>query len=172
MGCCSSREVNENANLDYSKTHQFQMVTAIKGREVGDVVDLIEEGFVIDFRMPRFNYCAILHKAAEFKAKEIVEEVFKLKPDLKVDIEDSGGLTPLFYAVKAKDWDIMKFLLKKGANVNHKTKYHTKLEDVLPTEEKLRSKQLQDLKLKGYTPKEDSNMQRETEDFLFDEPEA
>jgi ankyrin repeat protein len=58
--------------------------------------------------MSRFNGTTPLHKAAEFGAKEILIELLNAKENL--DVQDNGGLTPIFYAVKAKDWDSMRLL--------------------------------------------------------------
>jgi ankyrin repeat protein len=167
MGCCGSRDYSDNKNYDFAKTHQFEMVYAIKNKDKSAVESLLADGFPVNFNMSRFNGTTPLHKAAEFGAKEILTELLNAKAN--VDDQDNGGLTPIFYAVKAKDWDSMRLLLKKGANVNHKSKYLTKLEDCMPSDEKERSKYMQELKVRGYIPKEDSNAQRDIEDDLFED---
>lgn len=171
MGCCNTRDPN-NVNLDFSKTHQFEMVCEIKAKDESKVKDMLDQGFGINFKMSKFNGCTILHKAIEFDALNILQMIFNRNVKIDLEAQDSGGLTPLFYAVKGQRWEIMHKLIKKGANVNHKTKYETKLEDCLPVAEKQRNKYLQELKLLGYIAKENSNAQRDIEDSLFDDTTA
>jgi hypothetical protein len=150
MGCCSSTRLEGDwEKIEYAKGNQFEIAFLVKTKNWAKVSAMIQKGFPIDFNMPRFNCCTLLHKAAQYGATEIVEELAKLKAD--IDSQDAKGLTPLFYAVREGDLKTMKLLVSLKADVNHLTLQQAKLEDYLPEEREVRTPILEELKVNGYT---------------------
>jgi ankyrin repeat protein len=150
MGCCNSRPLDFDC-LEFAKTNQYEMIFAIKSKDWTKVKGLIEKGFPVSYKMPREGSSTALHLAAQSEASEIVSELLKLNADL--ESEDAQGLTPIFYAVKAKSVGITKTLCSKGAKVNHQAKDNSKLEDYFPSDSETRSSFLQELTNRGYVLK-------------------
>jgi ankyrin repeat protein/Ran GTPase-activating protein (RanGAP) involved in mRNA processing and transport len=61
---------------------------------------------------------APIHVAAKFNKPEIIEQLLKNNPDIKVDARDEKGRTPLHWAVKPNHESVVKQLLDAGADVN------------------------------------------------------
>ncbi|XP_051818451.1 putative ankyrin repeat domain-containing protein 19 [Antechinus flavipes] len=57
-----------------------------------------------------------LHYVAFFQNVDMTAKLLHYKAD--IDAKNKEGLTPLFFAIRAKKFDIAEFLLKNGANVN------------------------------------------------------
>ena len=41
-----------------------------------------------------------------------------------IDIVDTNGQTPIYYAIKQNRFEMVEFLLKKGVNLKHEDKRH------------------------------------------------
>lgn len=150
MGCLRSSKLDGNwAKIEFAKGNQLEMAFLIKTKNWAKVSAMIDKGFPIDFKMPRFNCCTLLHKAAQYGATEIVAELAKLNADLNP--RDTKGLTPIFYAAIEGELKTMKLLIRLKADVNCLTLHRAKLEDYLPEELEVRTQILQELKANGYT---------------------
>lgn len=97
---------------------------ANKAAQNGDwkaVISLIEKGARPDVDMGP-DHISVLHFAAQANAKTMFLILHKSKlfiPPVDVNIEDSGGYTPLHWAARTHDVAIIYQLLKSGANINY-----------------------------------------------------
>ncbi|XP_051818446.1 ankyrin repeat domain-containing protein 7-like [Antechinus flavipes] len=57
-----------------------------------------------------------LHYVAFFRGIDMAAKLLQYKAD--IEAKNKEGLTPLFFAIRAKNCDMAEFLLKNGANVN------------------------------------------------------
>lgn len=61
----------------------------------------------------------LLHIAAEYASKELLQELLALQPALDINATDETNKTPLFYALESDDEERVHLLIEKGANLNH-----------------------------------------------------
>ena len=82
--------------------------------------ELLQYKNVVNFRKLDPYKKSLLHIAVESKRKEVVTVILN-KTDVKhllIDMPDSSLKTPLHYAVRSNDVDMVKLILEHGANVD------------------------------------------------------
>lgn len=81
---------------------------------------LIEYGADINYKYKNNN--SILHYACTNGLKELAIKILK-EGKIPIDDLDSYKNTPLFYAVVGRKFDMVRFLISKGADVYHKNRF-------------------------------------------------
>ena len=131
MGCSETRsEKTKDEAKKFSFNNQFTMYGAIQGNQIIVVLSLIDNGFLIDLKMPSFTMKSSLHIAAEFGRDIILKELIARKGD--INSQDSYGLTPIFYAVKNRHVEIAKTLDKYGADLSIVSSQGFTIKDYIP----------------------------------------
>ena len=95
------------------------LFTAIKANQEKPAMKLIELGFDVNATMSEKHKIACLHAAAYYCQSTNTLEAL-IKKGANVNAKDHYGMTPLFYAIKSKNYSAAQFLLQHGANVNEK----------------------------------------------------
>jgi len=78
---------------------------------------LLQRGAVHTFDHPRWK-AHVLHTAAAFGCLDVIRFLLEGDDPPNIDVQDSRGLTPLFYAYSTRQRATMLWLLQKGADVN------------------------------------------------------
>ena len=122
MGCVDSRlplKVSLNSAAEYTGKSQFQIYAAIVSNNVIEVENIIERGFIVNYKMGNFARRTALHIAAEKGSLPIIKLLIVKGAD--VNVSDPNGVTPILLAAKNQRKDCVLFLYNNGADLDMKT---------------------------------------------------
>ena len=114
--------------VDVNITHRFEsgvekltpLQYAVKEGSVAVVKELLESGCDVNSLTP-FDNCCALHFACRHQSPStalmLVQELLKVAPD--VNEGDHSGCTPIIIAAEVGNLELVRALIKAGADVNH-----------------------------------------------------
>lgn len=106
----------------YAHTRRYRLVKAICEKDINELKTVLDEGY--DPNTPeieeKYRYTA-LGLAASLNRVGIIE--YLLLRGGNIDAKDPNGNTPLMHAVVNWQFDSIKFLVERGANINITDKY-------------------------------------------------
>jgi ankyrin repeat protein len=105
-------------------TYSVELITLIGADKTDEALELIDAG--VDLNSIALLGSAPLHEAARRGNLEVVKRL--LLKGANVNLEDSSGHTPLYYAIETKKSDVARVLLAHGAS-NHTSGYSAGLAD-------------------------------------------
>ncbi|UOX38731.1 ankyrin repeat containing protein [Finch poxvirus] len=106
--------MNTDSHEECSKTYNtdiFTVLKAISNKQYNIIKFLLEKHINI-------NRLLVSHSNEIYKYLDVTLCNILIECEADINIIDKNNRTPLFYAVKNNDYDMVKLLLKNGANVN------------------------------------------------------
>ncbi|KAG4091476.1 ankyrin repeat-containing domain protein [Neocallimastix lanati (nom. inval.)] len=101
------------------------LITAIYTRNINNVKYLLENGMDIERVNQRIN---AIEKTIFFNEFDILKVL--VEHHLDINAVDRKGDTPLIYAIKNRNINVIEYLLKAGANVNYNESRDGSIEDI------------------------------------------
>ena len=106
---------NANTNADDSDTASWMLPQAIQDNDLTRVRRLLSD--MGNLAVIYTDGQSLTHIASYYGSTEIVREVLD-KYHMQINAVDRCGYTPLFFAVKRNNLEVVRFLVGRGANVN------------------------------------------------------